>query len=122
MEYSSYSIVENFLRAFANTDGIATILGRNEFRKMTNSNRLQTAVQLMEFEADENLLILAPTGARKTNVALLTVLLGLANSKSSSESLQEFNLDGTDISKYKVVYVRAMLARFSEVVTKMGML
>ncbi len=90
------------------------------FGKMTHLNRLQTAVQPKAFESDKNLLICAPTGAGKTNVALMTVLRALYNSNESVQSMHDFSLADADMSAFKVVYVAPMKALVSEVVTKMG--
>jgi len=93
---------------------------RPAFQKTTHLNRLQTAVEPSAFESDENLLICAPTGAGKTNVALLTVLRALYNSKKNDVSMDEFTLADANLDAFKVVYVAPMKALVSEVVTKMG--
>jgi len=41
---------------------------------MTNLNRIQSIVFDAAYNTNENLLVCAPTGAGKTNVALLTII------------------------------------------------
>ncbi|KAL7610342.1 hypothetical protein Lser_V15G09871 [Lactuca serriola] len=78
------------------------------FEGMTQLNRVQSKVyETALFKAD-NLLLCAPTGAGKTNVAMLTILqqIGL-----------HMNEDGTfNRSDYKIVYVAPMKALVAEIV------
>ncbi|KAF5753328.1 putative RNA helicase [Helianthus annuus] len=78
------------------------------FEGMTQLNRVQSRVyETALFQAD-NLLLCAPTGAGKTNVAMLTILqqIGL-----------HMNEDGSfNHSDYKIVYVAPMKALVAEVV------
>nr|GEW94649.1 DExH-box ATP-dependent RNA helicase DExH12-like [Tanacetum cinerariifolium] len=78
------------------------------FSGMTNLNRVQSRVyETALFKAD-NLLLCAPTGAGKTNVAMLAILqqIGL-----------DMNEDGSfNHSDYKIVYVAPMKALVAEVI------
>lgn len=47
---------------------------REAFRSATHLNRIQTIVYDTAFKQSRNLLVAAPTGAGKTNIALLTIL------------------------------------------------
>ena len=81
---------------------------RPAFAGMRSLNRVQSRLYKAAFQSPKNLLLCAPTGAGKTNVAVLTVL-------------KEIGLhmlpDGTcDTSKFKVVYVAPMKALVQEVV------
>jgi activating signal cointegrator complex subunit 3 len=49
-------------------------MAQEVFRGMTALNRIQTLVFETAYKTNENLLICAPTGAGKTNIALLAVL------------------------------------------------
>lgn len=69
-------------------------------------NRLQSAVFPVAFESDENLLVCAPTGAGKTNVALLTIFREVVTVKSRMKR------------NFKVVYVAPMKALAAEVTEK----
>ena len=49
-------------------------IGQEAFRGTKTLNRIQSIVFEAAYTSNENLLICAPTGAGKTNVAMLTVL------------------------------------------------
>ncbi|CAK4441295.1 unnamed protein product [Aphanomyces euteiches] len=81
------------------------------FPKMESLNRVQTKMYHAAFESGENLLLCAPTGAGKTNVAMLTIL---------HEMAKVMNEDGTlDIDSFKIVYVAPMKALVQEVVNNL---
>lgn len=69
-------------------------------------NRIQSKVYPSAFQSDENLLLCAPTGAGKTNVAMLTILRMLANHR---EQNGKFNTH-----LFKAVYVAPLKALVSE--------
>lgn len=71
-------------------------------------NRLQSSVFPAAFGSDENLLVCAPTGAGKTNVALLTVFREIISVKMRMKR------------SFKVVYVAPMKALAAEVTEKFG--
>ncbi|KAI3882646.1 hypothetical protein MKX03_000086 [Papaver bracteatum] len=78
------------------------------FDGMSQLNRIQSKVYETALFTAENLLLCAPTGAGKTNVAMLTILQQIALHR---------NPDGSfDNSKYKIVYVAPMKALVSEIV------
>ena len=82
------------------------------FRGMTDLNRLQSKVYESAFTRSDNLLICAPTGAGKTNVAMLTML---------HEVGRHLLPDGTvDKAKFKIVYVAPMKALVQETVVNFG--
>ncbi|KAF9443271.1 Sec63-domain-containing protein [Macrolepiota fuliginosa MF-IS2] len=72
-------------------------------------NRVQSKLFPVAFGTDEPILLCAPTGAGKTNVAMLTILNELA--KWRNEETGEFDLDG-----FKIVYVAPMKALVQEMV------
>ncbi|PON73250.1 U5 small nuclear ribonucleoprotein 200 kDa helicase [Trema orientale] len=79
------------------------------FKGMTQLNRVQSKVyETALFDAD-NILLCAPTGAGKTNVAVLTILqrIGLHMNK------EDGSINHND---YKIVYVAPMKALVAEVV------
>ena len=49
-------------------------VGQVGFRGMSSLNRIQSVVFDTAYSTNENLLICAPTGAGKTNIAMLTIL------------------------------------------------
>ncbi|OVA00708.1 Helicase [Macleaya cordata] len=78
------------------------------FKGMTQLNRVQSKVYDTALFTADNLLLCAPTGAGKTNVAMLTILQQIARHR---------NLDGSfNHSNYKIVYVAPMKALVAEVV------
>jgi len=81
------------------------------FRGMKSLNRLQSKVYDSAFNTSENLLICAPTGAGKTNVAMLSVL----------QCLSDHMEDGVIMAdQFKVIYVCPMKALASEITDKFG--
>ncbi|KAG6332314.1 hypothetical protein ID866_6773, partial [Astraeus odoratus] len=72
-------------------------------------NRVQSKLFPIAFGTDEPILLCAPTGAGKTNVAMLTILNELA--KYRDEESGEFALDA-----FKIVYIAPMKALVQEMV------
>ena len=70
------------------------------FKGMQSLNRIQSRVAEQALFGADNILLCAPTGAGKTNVAMLTILHELG---------QHMNEDGTiKLNDFKVVYVAPM--------------
>ena len=70
------------------------------FNGMQTLNRVQSRVADMALFGVDNMLLCAPTGAGKTNVAMLAILHELG---------QNMNEDGTiNLANFKVVYVAPM--------------
>lgn len=82
------------------------------FKGMPTLNRIQSRVYEAAMFSSENLLLCAPTGSGKTNVAMLTVLhqIGL-HTKPDGE---------LDRSAFKIVYVAPMKALVAEMVGNFG--
>lgn len=70
-------------------------------------NRIQSKVYPIAFQSDENLLLCAPTGAGKTNVAMLTILRMLENHRDSKTGK-------LSLHSFKAVYVAPLKALVSE--------
>lgn len=67
---------------------------RGGFKGFNSLNRVQSKLFPCAFESDENLLLCAPTGAGKTNVAMLTILREIGKNRKP---------DGTvDLEAFKV--------------------
>ena len=49
-------------------------ISRKAFSNCKNLNKIQTVVFETAYKSNENMLICAPTGAGKTNIAMLTIL------------------------------------------------
>ena len=77
------------------------------FPGATNLNTIQSKCYPVAFGSDEPMLLCAPTGAGKTNVAMLTILNELG--KWRDEETGEFDLSG-----FKIVYVAPMKALVAE--------
>ncbi|KAI3652633.1 hypothetical protein MP228_002058 [Amoeboaphelidium protococcarum] len=83
---------------------------RAAFKNTKTLNRVQSRLYPVAFESgDENILLCAPTGAGKTNVAVLTILNILDRHRSAEDG--SFNTD-----QFKIVYVAPMKALVAEVV------
>ncbi|XP_074274813.1 DExH-box ATP-dependent RNA helicase DExH12-like [Silene latifolia] len=78
------------------------------FQGMTQLNRVQSKVYETALFAADNILLCAPTGAGKTNVAVLTILQQIALNRGPDGSFNH--------SSYKIVYVAPMKALVAEVV------
>lgn len=74
----------------------------------TSLNRIQSRVYEAAFKSPENMLICAPTGAGKTNIAMLTILHTMSLYQRRNGT---FNTKG-----FKIIYIAPMKALVSEVV------
>lgn len=89
---------------------------RKAFGKITHLNRMQTMCSEVAFRSPENLLICAPTGAGKTNVACLTMLRDIGLHLNGDGISSEDGIPNVDLSSFKIVYVAPMKALVKEVV------
>ena len=84
-------------------------------------NRMQSLVYPVAYHTSENMLICAPTGAGKTDAALLTILNIVAkhlNPSPTEDSIgSEFVVDS---GEFKIVYVAPMKALAAEITQKLG--
>jgi hypothetical protein len=78
------------------------------FSGITHLNRLQSRLYESAFLTGENLLVAAPTGAGKTNVALMTVLREIGRHLIDDETV--------DGDSFKVIYIAPMKALAAEMV------
>jgi pre-mRNA-splicing helicase BRR2 len=84
------------------------------FAGMDKLNRVQSKMCESALYSSENLLLCAPTGAGKTNVAMLTMLNVIGQHRRDSA---EGNGEGDiDLQGFKIVYVAPMKALVQEVV------
>ena len=86
-------------------------IGQMAFQGMKSLNRIQSVVFEAAYRTNENLLVCAPTGAGKTNVAMLCI----------TQTIRQF-LDGDVIKKdnFKIVYVAPMKALAAEMTANFG--
>lgn len=78
-------------------------------------NRMQSLVYPTAYHSNENLLVSAPTGAGKTDIALMTILRCVSQSPSSSKNAKN-TVDSAP--PFKAVYVAPMKALAAEIVEK----
>jgi antiviral helicase SLH1 len=96
-------------------------LCRQTFRGYTSLNRMQSLLYRVAYRTGENMLICAPTGAGKTDAAMLTILHAISKNISpdpvEEPDMSEFTVQVND---FKVVYVAPMKALAAEVTGKLG--
>jgi pre-mRNA-splicing helicase BRR2 len=81
--------------------------------KIKRLNPLQSKVYQSAFHSDESMLVCAPTGAGKTNVACLTMLQAMGRHVREGTST-------VDTTKFKMVYIAPMKALVQETVNNFG--
>ncbi|MBW0471061.1 hypothetical protein O181_010776 [Austropuccinia psidii MF-1] len=96
--------------------GELDVICRPSFPGYKTLNRLQSAVYPIAYKTNENMLVCAPTGAGKTDVAMLTILRAI----SQYGGLNSDNLAKGLRNDFKVIYVAPMKALAAEIVTKMS--
>jgi len=75
---------------------------------ITRLNYIQSKVYESAFKSNENMLICAPTGAGKTNIALLAIMQILGTKRRSNGKF--------DTKTFKIVYIAPMKALVTEIV------
>ncbi|RYP17754.1 hypothetical protein DL765_004332 [Monosporascus sp. GIB2] len=105
------------LVGIADMDGLC----RRTFKGYKALNRMQSLVYPVAYKTSENMLICAPTGAGKTDAAMLAILqtIGQYITPSPVE-----NIEATDFAvateDFKIVYVAPMKALAAEITEKLG--
>lgn len=87
-------------------------VGQVAFRNCKTLNRIQTVVYPAAYHSNHNLLICAPTGAGKTNIAMLTVVHQIRQHMDEAGVIQK--------DKFKVIYVAPMKALAAEMARNFG--
>lgn len=82
---------------------------RNAFKNAKSLNRIQSKVYPVAFKEDVNMLLCAPTGAGKTNCAMLTVLREISKNRNPETGV-------IDLDSFKIVYIAPMKALVAEMV------
>lgn len=94
---------------------------KRTFKGYQTLNRMQSLVYPVAYKTSENMLICAPTGAGKTDAAMLTILNTVAKNILPSPWEEP---DATDFvvqtDEFKIVYVAPMKALAAEIVEKLG--
>lgn len=86
-------------------------IGQMAFENIKELNRIQSVVFQTAYNTNENLLICAPTGAGKTNIALLTVVHQIKQHIENSVIMK---------NKFKIIYIAPMKALASEMTASFG--
>jgi pre-mRNA-splicing helicase BRR2 len=94
---------------------------RPAFKGMTKLNRVQSRLYDTALFSDENMLLCAPTGAGKTNVAVLSILHELGLRRIDHGGAADTGGAGgaapaLDLASFKIIYVAPMKALVQEVV------
>ncbi|RLN61356.1 hypothetical protein BBJ29_004536 [Phytophthora kernoviae] len=86
------------------------------FHGISKLNRLQSKLFDAAYNTNQNLLVCAPTGAGKTNVAMLAILQEIKTQlqRHQNQSMSQ------GVANMKIIYVAPMKALAQEVVTKFG--
>ncbi|KAF7561752.1 hypothetical protein G7046_g2363 [Stylonectria norvegica] len=96
-------------------------LCRETFKGYKALNRMQSLVYPVAHRTSENMLICAPTGAGKTDAAMLTILHTIGQNVSPSPfddpTATQFAVNTDD---FKIVYVAPMKALAAEITDKLG--
>ncbi|XP_073959709.1 activating signal cointegrator 1 complex subunit obelus [Choristoneura fumiferana] len=86
-------------------------IGQMAFENIKELNRIQSVVFHTAYNTNENLLICAPTGAGKTNIALLTVVHQIKQHIENNVIMK---------NKFKIIYIAPMKALASEMTASFG--
>lgn len=80
----------------------------------TTLNKMQSLVYPVAYNTNENMLVCAPTGAGKTDVALLTILHTIGQFVTEAED----GVIDIDYDEFKIIYVAPLKALAAEIVEK----
>lgn len=92
-------------------------LCQGTFKGYKTLNRMQSLVYYVAYNTNENMLVCAPTGAGKTDVALLTILHAINQFVTETQTDDGIQVD-IDYSEFKIVYVAPLKALAAEIVEK----
>lgn len=94
-------------------------LCRNTFKGYSKLNRMQSLVYPVAYRTIENMLICAPTGAGKTDAAMLTILHAVGqNISPSPKEIPDATDFSVNLEGFKIVYVAPMKALAAEITEK----
>jgi antiviral helicase SLH1 len=125
-KYEEYSIpaskvgvrgIEQSLIKINDLDGLC----KRTFKGYKTLNRMQSLLYQVAYHTSENMLVCAPTGAGKTDAAMLTILNTVAKNihpnPIEEPDATEFAVHTED---FKIVYVAPMKALAAEITDKLG--
>ena len=101
----------------ADMDGLC----KQTFKGYKSLNRMQSLVYPVAYKTNENMLICAPTGAGKTDAAMLAILNAVSHNLSPNP-MQEPNASDFIVNSedFKIIYVAPMKALAAEITEKLG--
>ena len=91
---------------------------RRAFPSATHLNRIQTIVHPVALKQSRNLLVAAPTGAGKTNIALMTILREVSLHVPEAATQENSALWNMAEKQFKIIYIAPLKALASEIVDK----
>ncbi|PLB44895.1 putative DEAD/DEAH box helicase [Aspergillus steynii IBT 23096] len=101
----------------ASLDGLC----QGTFKGYKTLNRMQSLLYEVAYKTNENMLICAPTGAGKTDAAMLTILNAVGKNTIPNPLEQpEATEFAVQVDDFKIVYVAPMKALAAEVTEKLG--
>lgn len=125
-EYEEYSIPAAKTGTLGHNQKLVKIsdmdgLCQQTFEGYKSLNRMQSLVHDVAYKTNENMLVCAPTGAGKTDVAMLAILNAISHNirpdpREAHEAL-DFIVQSED---FKIVYIAPMKALAAEVTEKLG--
>lgn len=96
-------------------------LCKRTFKGYKSLNRMQSLVYKVAYETNENMLICAPTGAGKTDAAMLAILNTISHNISprptAEPNASDFIVNSDD---FKIIYVAPMKALAAEITENLG--
>ena len=96
---------------------------RGCFPSYKNFNKVQTVIYPTAYNSNENILVCAPTGAGKSDIAILTIL-NTIKQHSNADELSDLRLNEEnekiviDLDAFKIIYVAPLKALAAEIVDK----
>ncbi len=96
-------------------------LCRETFKGYKTLNRMQSLVYPVAYKTSENMLVCAPTGAGKTDAAMLTILHTIGQYATPNPASRPEAADfAVDTDGFKIIYVAPMKALAAEITDKLG--
>ena len=96
-------------------------LCRRTFSGYKTLNRMQSLVYPVAYKTNENMLICAPTGAGKTDAAMLAILNAISQNVTPSPMGEPDALEFlVNFEDFKIIYVAPMKALAAEITEKLG--
>ena len=126
LKYEEYSIPATKVGSVAAGQKLVAVsemdgLCKRTFKGYRSLNRMQSLLYPVAYHTGENMLICAPTGAGKTDAAMLTILHAISKN-TVPNPLEEPNAEDFTVftNDFKIVYVAPMKALAAEVTEKLG--